>query len=115
MKWVMFCVIIAMLASVLGKQDEIIKSIEDKKFDDRKNNKENYLPLESYINKKVSIEIDNDDISNVYLFSSMCNTTGEIIDYDNEWLEFRYKDKSKNKIVNKFFRIRDIVSINEIE
>lgn len=115
MKWVMFLIIIAMLSSVLGKQDEIIKRIEDKKSDDRKNNKENSIPLESYINKKVSIEIDNDDISNAHLFSSMYNTTGEIINYDSEWLEFRYKDKSKNKLVNKFFRVRDIVSINEIE
>lgn len=114
MKWVMFIIVIAMISSVLSNQDKIIKELQDKKFDNKKN-KDNNLPLESYLNKKVSIEIDNDDITNVHLFSSMYNTSGEIVDYDNEWIEFRYKDKSKNKMVNKFFRIRDIVSINEIK
>lgn len=115
MKWVMFCIIIAMISSVLSNQDKIIKRLEGKEIDSRKNNKENNFSLKDYINKKVCIEIDNDDINNSYLFSSMYNTSGEIIDYDDEWLEFRYEDKSKHKIVHKFFRIRDIVSINEIE
>lgn len=114
MKWVMFIIIIVMISSVLSSQDKIIKELQDKKFDNKKN-RDNNLTLESYLNKKVNIEIDNDDINNSYIFSSIYNTTGEIVDYDNEWIEFRYKDKSKNKIINKFFRIRDIVSINEIK
>ena len=114
MKWVMFIIVIAMISSVLSNQDKIIKELQDKKFDNKKN-KDNNLPLESYLNKKVSIEIDNVDKTNVHFFSSRYYTSGEIVDYDNEWIEFRYKDKSKNKMVNKFFRIRDIVSINEIK
>ena len=114
MEWVMFI----MIASVPDKQDKLSKKIDNIKSDNNKivnKQKKDTLVLDAYLNKKVCIEIDNDDINNSYLFSSMYNTSGEIIDYDDEWLEFRYEDKSKHKIVNKFFRIRDIVSINEIE
>jgi len=119
MEWVMFIIIIAMIASVSDKQDKLSKKIDNIKSDNNNKivnkQKKDTLVLDAYLNKKVCIEIDNDDINNSYLFSSMYNTSGEIIDYDDEWLEFRYEDKSKHKIVNKFFRIRDIVSINEIE
>lgn len=116
MEWVMFLLIIAMISSVMSKQDSLSKKIDDIKFDEnRDKKKKNPLNLDEYLNKNVCIEIDNDEINNSHLFSSIYNTSGKIVDYDNEWLEFRYKDKSKNRIVNKYFRIRDVISINEIK
>lgn len=115
MKWVMFFVIIGMISSISGKLDKIISRVDDVEIKYKNTKKDNSFSLSSYVNKEVCIEIDNDDIYNEYLFSSMYNTVGKIIDYDNEWLMFEYLDKSKNKVINKYFRIRDIVVINEIK
>ena len=71
--------------------------------------------MENYIGKKVNINIDNDDINNSYLFSSISNTVGEIIEYDEQWFLFRYYDKSTRKTIDQYMRICDITSIDEIK
>lgn len=113
MKWILFLIIIAMLASILEKLDSLLKKVDSTQMNNK--NVKKTFSIDSYINKEVCIEIDNDDVYNSHLFSPMYNTTGKIVDYDNEWLVFEYLDKSKNSVVDKYFRIKDIVSINEIK
>ena len=75
----------------------------------------NKIILENYIGKKVSITIDNDDINDSYLFSSTSQTIGEITACDSSWFAFKYSNKSGKKTVTQYFRIKDLVSIDEIK
>lgn len=91
--------------SINEKLDKLRKTYksEKKEFD-----------LKDYLGKPVSISIDNEDISNSYLFSSVYSTVGTIKAYDEEWLLFQYKEhKNSKSYVEQYIRIKDITSIHE--
>lgn len=108
MEWICFMIIIISLIDINSKISKIQNN--NQKSDDKSK-----FIIENYIGKKVSIEIDNYDINDSYLFSPVYNTIGEIVECDDEWFLFRYYDKSKKQTVNQYMRICDIISIDEIK
>lgn len=106
MNWFFFIVILLILLDV---EDKLNKLKQDKKIE-----KKLYLDLQQYKNKSVSITINNDNLEDSYLFSSISNTTGKIVGYDKEWFVFSYYNKNTNTQTEQYLRIRDIESINEV-
>lgn len=112
--WAVF-IMIFLCGSISGKVNDISKKIDNLEYGNpNSHNRRNNLLLDEYIGKKVTIEIDNDDIENGYLFDSTSDTEGEIIEYDDEWLLFKFYHKQKKKTVEQYLRRRDLVSINEV-
>lgn len=116
MKWWGFLIIILLIFDLQSKiKDLTFKIYEASEGKNKSKKSSKSLMLDEYIGKQVSLEIDNDDISNSYLFSgaTIGAPVGEIVGYDNVWIVFRYYDKSKKKYINQYFRRHDIISINE--
>lgn len=113
MEWVFGIMVVSCLFDIEEKLKKIINNNQENNNQSNKTKNKKYL--EQYINKKVSITIDNDDISDSYLFSSSSNTIGEITNYDDQWFSFKYYDKLKKSTVNQYIRIKDLVSIDEIK
>ena len=59
--------------------------------------KQNHLNIGNYLNKQVYIVLDNENVTDYYLFNSLTKTMGKIIDYDDTWLIFSYYNKNKRK------------------
>lgn len=107
MEWFFFIILLLSILSVSSKVDKLIKNDTNNKKESSKFN------LKDYLNKEVCIHIDNDDVTNSHLLSSLYNVVGIIKEFDNEWLQFEYKDG--NRLYNQYLRITDITSINEIK
>lgn len=103
-EWIMFMILFFSLIDLEAKMNKILKR---EKQDLKKNN----FDLKKYQNIPVSIHIDNDEISNSYLFSSISPVEGVIKDFDLEWILFEYEEKKK--VISQYIRICDITSINE--
>ncbi len=88
--------------------NEKLKKLLDKE-------KKNKLNLNDYLNKDVYIIINNENVTNFYLFSSSFKTVGRILDYDDNWFIFRYYNKSEKQTVTEYLKISDLESINEIK
>lgn len=102
MEWIILIVSLIGFGTISEKLDKLKKEMKA----ERKT-----IDLKKYLNKNVSLTIDNDEISNSYLFSSVFGTVGVIKDYDQEWVLFEYKEKKKT--IEQYIRISDITSINE--
>ncbi len=76
--------------------------------------KQNHLNIGNYLNKQVYIVLDNENVTDYYLFSSVTETMGKIIDYDDTWFIFSYYNKNKRKNITQYLRISDLKSINVI-
>lgn len=108
MEWFFFIVLLLSILSVSSKVDKL------NKIDTNNSKKEiGKFNLKDYLNKEVCIHIDNDDVTNSHLLSSIYNVVGIIKEFDNEWLLFEYKDG--NRLYNQYLRISDITSINEMK
>lgn len=100
MEWIILIAIAIGFGTINEKLDKLTKV-------QRKERKFNF---KDYLGKTVSLSIDNEEISNSYLFGS---TIGVLKDYDEEWLLFEYQKKKKT--IEQYIRINDITSINEIK
>lgn len=105
MEYVFFFIIIMMLLDLESKISKNIKKNENKKIYP--------IELNELIGKKVCLNIENDNIENAYLFDPVSSTEGIIKEFDEEWLLFEYN--VKNEIIQQYFRIEDIVSIDELK
>ena len=76
--------------------------------------KQNHLNIGNYLNKQVYIVLDNENVTDYYLFNSLTKTMSKIIDYDDTWLIFSYYNKNKRKNITQYLRISDLKSINVI-
>lgn len=76
--------------------------------------KQNHLNIGNYLNKQVYIVLDNENVTDYYLFNSVTKTMGKIIDYDETWFIFSYYNKNKRKNITQYLRISDLKSINVI-
>ena len=76
--------------------------------------KQNHLNIDNYLNKQVYIVLDNENVTDYYLFNSVTKTMGKIIDYDDTWFIFSYYNKNKRKNITQYLRISDLKSINVI-
>lgn len=103
MEWVMILILIFGLIHLDEKLNKMMKLI-------KVDSKNHSFDLKDYIGKKVFITIDNDEISNSYLFSSIFNKEITIIDFDKEWLVFEYEENKKKQ--RQYIRLSDITSIN---
>ncbi|MCX4365406.1 MAG: hypothetical protein OSJ70_06515 [Bacilli bacterium] len=115
MEWSIFFLALIGFVILSGKMDSIQKRIDNLEIIGESKNTHNDLLLEEYVGKKVTIEIDNDDIENSYLFDSANEVEGVIVEYDDEWLLFQYYHKYKKKEVFQYLRRRDLKSVNEIK
>lgn len=117
--WIFGAILFIMICGISGKVDKIERKIDNLETQDDSNKKNKTVIqddiLEDYIGKKIHLEIENEDINNFYLFDVFNPTEGEIIEYDNVWLAFKYYSKEHKKEVIQYFRRRDIKSINEIK
>ncbi|HAB66362.1 MAG TPA: hypothetical protein DCE23_03245 [Firmicutes bacterium] len=110
MEWYIGVILIIVLINIQGSISRLAVKMDNGNKVSSKNRKS--LILENYVGKKVCLEIDNDDINNSYLFSSTLDTIGEIVEYDNEWILFRYEEKKK--MVSQYFRRKDVTGIYEV-
>lgn len=106
MEYVFFILIIVLLSDIESKVSNLKRSVEN-------NRRISINEIKNLIGKKVCINIENDDISNSYMFSPSFTTPGIIKAINNEWLLFEYE--TKKEILEQYFRIHDIVSIDEIK
>lgn len=115
MEWAFAAFLIIMVCGISGKVDDLSRKIDDLEYS-KPNQSRNHrnLLLDEYVGKKVTLEIDNINIENGYLFDSTSDTEGEIVEYDDEWLLFRFYHKQKKKTIEQYLRRRDLVSINEV-
>ena len=114
MEWAFAAFLIIMICGISGKVDDLSRKIDNIEYDKTNSNiPHKNLLLDEYVGKKVTIEIDNDNLENSYLFDSTSDTEGEIIEYDDEWLLFRFYHKQKKKTIEQYLRRRDLVGINE--
>lgn len=104
MEIVLCFIIIALLLDV----DEKLRKMQMKE-------KSHRIDLSDYLEKEVYIVLDDDNVTNSYLFSTMMKTIGKIIDYDDTWFIFRYYNKSERKNITQYLKIGDLKSINEIK
>lgn len=105
MNYVFIIIIIFTLIDIESKLSRLLP-------DERKAKKiQSELTFKEYMGKVVSISVDNDDLSDMHLFSVGSGVMGRIVDFDEEWLVFEYREK--NKKILRYFRIRDIVGIEE--
>lgn len=93
----------------------ILIDVEEKLRKMQVKEKSKHLDLSNYLNKDVYIVLNNDNVANSYLFSSMMKTVGKIIDYDDTWFIFDYYNKSERKNITQYLKISDLKSINEIK
>ena len=114
MKWYFLAIIIILLIDIQSTVKKLTNQIDNRNKRTFPKENQKSLILENYLGKKVCLEIDNDDINNSYLFSSTLDTVGEIVEYDNEWILFKYYSKPKKKVISQYFRRKDITGINEI-
>lgn len=105
-EWIMFMILFFGLIDLEAKMNKISKQ---QKQEMKKNN----FNVKKYLNIPVSIYINNDEISNSYLFSSISPVEGMIKDFDLEWILFEYQEKKKT--ISQYIRICDITSINEVK
>ena len=107
MEWIFYIIIVFCLIDIESKINKFIKNNSD--------HKKYIFVLKNYIGKKVILNIENDEITDSHLFSSISDTVGQIIEYDDQWLLFRYYNKNKRKTIDQYIRISDITSIDEIK
>ncbi len=104
MEWVILFGLIIGFGTINEKLEKLKKQFQT---ENRKLNFKNYL------GKPVSLIVNNENISDSYLFTSISSTIGIIKDYDREWLLFEYQKNKKT--IEQYIRISDITSINEIK
>ena len=92
----------------------ILIDIEEKLKKLQVKEKQNHLNIGNYLNKQVYIVLDNENVTDYYLFNSVTKTMGKIIDYDDTWFIFSYYNKNKRKNITLYLRISDLKSINVI-
>lgn len=100
-------IIILMLLDI---EHKINVASKETKRASKENNSKYYKNL---LGKTVSLNIENEDINNVYKFTPIKNTKGVIREIDDEWLLFEYENKKE--IIKQYFRLVDVTSINEID
>ena len=105
MKWVFFIIIIVCLCDIEEKLKKLLQE------NNKQDNKNQSNVLKQYLNKKVRLDIDIDDLS---LFVEDYDSIGEIVEYDDEWLVFKCYNKIQKKNVYHYLRINEIKSIDEI-
>lgn len=88
MEWIFYVAVVVCLIDIEEKLQIIMKK-------DSTTYKKETISFDQYRNKKVSIIVRDDDFFDSYLFSSLSNVTGKIIDFDDEWVIFQFYDKSK--------------------
>lgn len=93
----------------------ILFDIEEKLKNLQAKEKYNHLDIGDYLNKQVYIVLDNENVTDYYLFNSVTKTMGKIIDYDDTWFIFSYYNKNKRKNIIQYLRISDLKSINTIK
>lgn len=96
--------ILLMLSDVKEKLNQLLKK-----------EKQTHIDLSRYLHKDVYIVINNDNVTDSYLFNTMIKTIGRIVDYDDEWFAFSYYNKNKKQTITQYMRIADLESINEIK
>ncbi len=104
MEWFFLLMFLFLLMDIEGKLNKII--------DEKKKGK---LNLKEYLNKKVYLVLENEEIENDSYFEIGSQVEGTIVDYDEEWFVFSYYHKEKRKKVNHYLRIKDLISVEEIK
>lgn len=123
MEWVFYIGVIFLLIDIKEKIQKLQKNLSctDKNTSCIKENTKNNIAISQYLNKSVNIIVNEDaKFSNLHLFSAGYNTIGEIVDYDDDWIVFKYYDKkyyNKDKKANvcQYIKISDIESIDEVK
>ncbi len=108
MEWFFYVICICIIIDIESKLGTLLKN---QNVVEKKKNMTHIM--KDLVGKKVTLIIDNEDIQESYLFSSSVNTIGVIKEYNDTWLLFEYENKKET--VQRYFRICDITSINEIK
>lgn len=123
MEWVFYIGVIFLLIDIKERIQKLQKNLSctDKNTSCIKENNKNNIAISQYLNKRVNIIVNEDaKFSNLHLFSAGSNTIGEIVDYDDDWIVFKYYDKkyyNKDKKANvcQYIKVSDIESIDEVK
>lgn len=102
----LFLIIIGILIDLENKISKIIDKGGQRRY-------MNPNEVKKLIGKTVCLHIENDNINDSYLFSSITNTKGKVKECDREWVRFEYE--TKQELVSRYFRISDISSIDELD
>lgn len=106
MEYFFYIIVVVILIDLESKISKIKKDMNQ-------NKKINIKEISNLVGKKVCINIDNENINNSYLFTPSYNTKGIIKEVNNDWLIFVYE--TKKETIEQYFRLRDIISIDEIQ
>ncbi len=104
-------VIIGMLFWLGGKIDEGRK--EEDQSERRKKAPMKAKIIREYVGKRVTLNIDQENIMEEYLFNVGSSVPGIITEVADTWLVFKYE--TKREIVTRYFRLVDIMSIDIVQ
>lgn len=111
MEWAFYVATIFLLIDIEEKIRKLNRNSEENLIFKSKKN----IAIKDYLNKSVNIILkDNSELTDAYLFSATSKTIGKIIDYDYEWIIFKYYNKTKKKNILQYIKILDIESIDEL-
>lgn len=113
MEKVLLFILLGLAFSISSKLDDIVNSLKDsgEEIPERKRMKRS--GISKMIGKRVILNIDQDEINDSYLFSEPNETEGVIKEVGNAWIVFEYE--TKKEIVTRYFRIDDVVGIDEVK
>lgn len=113
MMYVFAMVCIFMFIDLEKKADKLIRIIQiDGEHNEKKDKKEMNFKLDEFVGKMVYINLNEDceiNINSEFLYDQI---KGEIIDFDNKWIAFKFYNKTKKKNICQFIRLIDIDSID---
>ncbi len=69
--------------------------------------------LSKMVGRLVVLHIDQDEIQDSYLFDAVGKTKGIIKEIDEGWLVFEYE--TKKEVVTRYFRVEDVVGLDEVK
>lgn len=113
MEYVFAIAVIVMLIDLEDKVSRISKYIKREDEPSKKNiKKETIYKSDEFIGKEVYITLNDEceiNINSEFLYNQV---KGEIVQFDSEWIAFKFYNKAKKKNICQFIRVIDIESID---
>lgn len=113
MEKVLLFILLGLAFSISSKLDDIIVSLKSSDDEKPERKKMKRSGISKMIGKRVILNVDRDEINDSYLFSEPNETEGIIKEVGDVWIVFEYE--TKKEVVTRYFRIEDVVGIDEVK
>ena len=111
MEWILYGVMIIFLIDI----EEKIRKMNRNNFLNQSQKNKSAFAINEYENKRVSIILKDIGLLADEYLSANKNIVGEITDFDDEWIVYKYYNKTKKETILQYIRISYIESIDEVK